>query len=67
MKPQESPRTRKKSIHGDSGNSWPVWNRGIRKTYPKTTEKSVDWDVKNQNKKRLNSYRTSNIKLRNKC
>ena len=29
MKPHESPRIRKKSIHGDSGDSWPVWNRGI--------------------------------------
>ena len=31
MKPHESPRIRKKSIHGDSGDSWPVWNRGIRR------------------------------------
>ena len=23
------PQIRKKSIHGDSGDSWPVWNRGI--------------------------------------
>ena len=30
MKPHESPRIRKKSIRGDSGDSWPVWNRGIR-------------------------------------
>ena len=30
MKPHESPRIRKKSIRGDSGESWPVWNRGIR-------------------------------------
>ena len=29
MKPHESPRIRKKSIRGDSGDSWPVWNRGI--------------------------------------
>ena len=29
MKPYESPRIRKKSIRGDSGDSWPVWNRGI--------------------------------------
>ena len=29
MKPQESPQIRKKSIGGDSGDSWPVWNRGI--------------------------------------
>ena len=29
MKPHESPRIRKKSIRGDS---WPVWNRGIRET-----------------------------------
>ena len=28
MKPHESPRIRKKSIRGDSGDSWPVWNRG---------------------------------------
>ena len=30
MKPHESPRIRKKSIRGDSSDSWPVWNRGIR-------------------------------------
>ena len=30
MKPHESPRIRKKSIRGDSGDSWPVWNRGIK-------------------------------------
>ena len=30
MKPHESIRIRKKSIRGDSGDSWPVWNRGIR-------------------------------------
>ena len=30
MKPHESPRIRKKSIRGDLGDSWPVWNRGIR-------------------------------------
>ena len=24
------PRIRKKSIRGDSGDSWPVWNRGIK-------------------------------------
>ena len=35
MKPHESPRIRKKSICGDSGDSWPVWNRGIR---PSQTE-----------------------------
>ena len=29
MKPHESPRINKKSIRGDSGDSWPVWNRGI--------------------------------------
>ena len=29
MKPHESPRIRKKSIRGDSGDSRPVWNRGI--------------------------------------
>ena len=29
MKPHESPRIRKKSIRGDSRDSWPVWNRGI--------------------------------------
>ena len=29
MEPHESPRIRKKSIRGDSGDSWPVWNRGI--------------------------------------
>ena len=33
MKPHESPRIRKKSIHGDSGHSWPLWNRGIIWTY----------------------------------
>ena len=26
------PRIRKKSIRGDSGDSWPVWNRGITST-----------------------------------
>ena len=30
MKPHESPRIRKKSIRGDSGDSWPEWNRGIK-------------------------------------
>ena len=29
MKPHESPRMRKKLIRGDSGDSWPMWNRGI--------------------------------------
>ena len=29
MKPHESPRINKKSIRGDSRDSWPVWNRGI--------------------------------------
>ena len=33
MKPHESHRIRKKSIRGDSGDSWPVWNRGIRHSY----------------------------------
>ena len=27
MKPHESPRINKKSIRGNSGDSWPVWNR----------------------------------------
>ena len=31
MKPHESPRIRKKSIRDDSGDSWPVLNRGISK------------------------------------
>ena len=31
MKPHESPRIGKKSIRGDSGDSWPVWNRGRSK------------------------------------
>ena len=30
MKPHESPRINKKSIRGDS---WPVWNRGIKETF----------------------------------
>ena len=30
MKPHESPRINKKSVRGNSGDSWPVWNRGIR-------------------------------------
>ena len=30
MKPHEFPRIRKKSIRGDSGDPWPVWNRGNR-------------------------------------
>ena len=29
MKPHESPRINKKSIRGNSGDSWPVWNGGI--------------------------------------
>ena len=29
MKPHESPQINKKSIRGDSRDSWPVWNRGI--------------------------------------
>ena len=29
MKPHESPRINKKSIRGNSGDSWPLWNRGI--------------------------------------
>ena len=33
MKPHESPRINKKSIRGDSGDSWPVWNRGIVSGY----------------------------------
>ena len=33
MKPHESPRINKKSIRGDSGDSWPVWNRGISNNY----------------------------------
>ena len=32
MKPHESPRIKEKSIRGDPGDSWPVWNRGIRYT-----------------------------------
>ena len=31
-KPHESPQIRKKSIRGDSGDSWPVWNRGVTKS-----------------------------------
>ena len=34
MKPHESPRINKKSIRGDSRDSWPVWNRGIRYNGP---------------------------------
>ena len=30
MKPRESSRIKNKSIRGNSGDSWPVWNRGIR-------------------------------------
>ena len=30
MKPHESPRINKKSIRGDSRDSWPVWNTRIR-------------------------------------
>ena len=42
MKPHESPRIRKKSIRGDSGDSWPVWNRGIRvATMPKHASESI--------------------------
>ena len=33
MKPHESHRINKKSIRGNSGDSWPVWNRGIRCTH----------------------------------
>ena len=32
MKPHESPRINKKSIRGDSRDSWPVWNRDISAT-----------------------------------
>ena len=28
------PNKKKKSIRGDSGDSWPVWNRGIREAFP---------------------------------
>ena len=35
MKPHESPPIRKKSICGNSGDSWPVWNRGITKSISK--------------------------------
>ena len=31
MKPHESSRINKKSIRGNSCDSWPVWNRGINK------------------------------------
>ena len=34
MKLHESPRIRKKSIHGDWGDSWPVWNRDINRHVP---------------------------------
>ena len=34
MKPHESPRINKKSVRGDSRDSWPVWNRGIRNHPP---------------------------------
>ena len=43
MKPHESPRIRKKSIRGDSGDSWPVWNRGIRKRISATL---IDGDTR---------------------
>ena len=39
MKPHESPRIRKKSIRGDSGDSWPVWNRGINRLFKPAQEK----------------------------
>ena len=35
MKSHESPRNNKKSIRGDSSDSWPVWNRGIRYNFCK--------------------------------
>ena len=38
MKPHESPRINKKSIRGDSGDSRPVWNRGISQYTGKRTE-----------------------------
>ena len=37
MKPHESPRINKKSIRGDSRDSWPVWNRGINPELPRMT------------------------------
>ena len=41
IKPHESPRINKKSIRGNSGNSWPVWNRGIsRKSSAKLSDVS---------------------------
>ena len=44
MKPHESPRINKKSIRGDSGDSWPVLNRGIRQSHQsKTSYKYVIW------------------------
>ena len=30
MKPHKSPRTKKKSIRGNLGDLWPVWNWGIK-------------------------------------
>ena len=39
MKPHESPpQINKKLIRGNSGDSWPVWNRGIFHTGPESHE-----------------------------
>ena len=34
MKPRESPPNKKKLIRGYSGDSWPMWNRGIIRNVP---------------------------------
>ena len=46
MKPYESPRISKKSILVDSGDSWPVWNRGI-------TRNETVWRMHTNNVKRV--------------
>ena len=38
MKPHDSPRIRKKSVRGDSGDSWPVWNIPLFHTGPESHE-----------------------------
>ena len=42
MKPHESARINKKSIRGNSGDSWPVWNRGIKQLLKKRQKKDLN-------------------------
>ena len=42
MKPHEYPRIKKKSICGDSGDLWPLWNRGIKRPLKKEDQLSLN-------------------------